>query len=58
MPLSRFTELELQAMCQARLGMLELWLRRLIQDRFEDVYANDILHAKHPSGSFIVKKRN
>lgn len=56
MPLSRFTELELQAMCQVQLGMLELWLRRLIQDRFEYVYANDILHAKHSSGSFIVKK--
>jgi hypothetical protein len=57
MPLARLTEHELRDACRARLEMLELWLRRLIHEKFELVYSADILNAKNASGDFVVKKQ-
>jgi hypothetical protein len=37
--------------------MLELWLRRLIHEKFEQVYSGDILNAKNAAGDFVVKKQ-
>jgi hypothetical protein len=37
--------------------MLELWLRRLIHEQFEQNYSNDILNAKNTAGDFVVKKQ-
>ena len=37
--------------------MLELWLRRLVHERFVQVYASDILNAKTSSGDFIVNNK-
>ena len=57
MPLARLTEHELRDACRARLEMLELWLRRLIHEKFEQVYSADILNAKNAAGDFVVKKQ-
>jgi hypothetical protein len=56
MPLSKLTEGDLRDACRARLEMLELWLRRLIHEQFEQIYSNDILNAKDAAGDFVVKK--
>jgi hypothetical protein len=37
--------------------MLELWLRRLIHEQFEQIYSNDILSAKNAAGDFVLKKQ-
>jgi hypothetical protein len=57
MPLSRLTERDLRDACRARLEMLELWLRRLIHEQFEQMFSNDILHAKNAAGEFVLKKQ-
>jgi hypothetical protein len=57
MPLSKLTESELREACRARIEMLELWLRRLIQEQFEQIYSNDILNAKNAAGDFVLKKQ-
>jgi hypothetical protein len=57
MPLSGLTERDLRDGCRARLEMLELWLRRLIHEQFEQIYSNDILNAKNALGEFILKKQ-
>jgi len=56
MPLSKLTESELREACRARLEMLELWLRRLIHEQFEQIYSSDILNAKNAAGDFVLKK--
>jgi hypothetical protein len=56
MPLSKLTESELREACRARIEMLELWLRRLVQEQFEQNYSNDILNAKNAVGQFVLKK--
>jgi hypothetical protein len=56
MPLSKLTEIELREACRARIEMLELWLRRLIHEQFEEIYSNDILNAKNAAGEFVLKK--
>jgi hypothetical protein len=57
MPLSKLTEGDLRDACRARLEMLELWLRRLIHEQFEQIYSNDILNAKNAAGDFVVRKQ-
>jgi hypothetical protein len=57
MPLSKLTELDLREACRARLEMLELWLRRLIHEQFEQIYSSDILNAKNAAGDFVVTKQ-
>jgi hypothetical protein len=57
MPLSKLPERDLRDACRARLEMLELWLRRLIHEQFEQIYSNDILNAKNAAGDFVLKKR-
>jgi hypothetical protein len=57
MPLSRLTESDLRDACRARLEMLELWLRRLIHEQFEQIYSNDILNAKNAAGDFVLNKQ-
>lgn len=57
MPLSKLTERDLRDACRARLEMLELWLRRLIHEKFEEIYSNDILNAKNTAGEFVLKKK-
>jgi hypothetical protein len=57
MPLSKLTERDLRDACRARLEMLELWLRGLIHEKFEEIYSNDILHAKNAAGDFVLKKQ-
>ena len=56
MPLSKLSEHDLTQACEARLRILELWLRRLIIDRIQLKYSADILSAKNQNGDFIVKK--
>jgi hypothetical protein len=56
MPLSKLPERDLRDACRARLEMLELWLRRLIHEKFEETYSNDILNAKNAAGDFVLKK--
>jgi hypothetical protein len=56
MPLSKLTERDLRDACRARLEMLELWLRGLIHEKFEEIYSNDILNAKNAAGDFVLKK--
>jgi hypothetical protein len=57
LPLSKLTQLDLRDACRARLEMLELWLRRLIHEQFEQEYSKDILNAKNKAGDFVLKKR-
>jgi len=57
MPLSKLTEPDLREACRARLEMLELWLRRLIHEQFEQTYSSDILNAKNAAGDFVVAKQ-
>ena len=54
---SRLTEPDLREACRARLEMLELWLRRLIHEQFEQIYSCDILNAKNAAGDFVVTKQ-
>jgi hypothetical protein len=56
MPLAKLPERDLRDACRARLEMLELWLRRLIHEQFEQMYSNDILNAKNAAGDFVLKK--
>ena len=35
---------------------VELWLRRLVQEQFEQQYSNDILKAKNAAGEFVLNK--
>src|SRR5271165_612721 len=56
MPLSKLTESELREACRARIEMLELWLRRLVQEQFEQHYSNDILTATNAAGQFVLNK--
>src|SRR5271165_1203612 len=56
MPLSKLTESELREACRAQIEMLELWLRRLVQEQFEQNYSNDILKAKNAVGQFVLNK--
>jgi hypothetical protein len=56
MPLSKLPERDLRDACRARLEMLEVWLRRLIHEKFEQIYSNDILNAKNAAGDFVLKK--
>ncbi len=55
MALEHIPENELRDYCRRRIETLEVWLRQLIQEKFQEVYASDILAAKRHSDQFVIK---
>jgi hypothetical protein len=55
MPLHSIPETELRDHCRRAIEGLELWLRRLIDDRFSAVFGSDYMNAKKPNGDRLIR---
>jgi hypothetical protein len=55
MPLHNIPEKDLRDHCRRIIESLELWLRRLIDDRLSEKYGSNYIDAKRADGSFVIK---
>lgn len=53
--LEKLIEYELRQTCRSRLEMLESWLRRLIDQRLNEIYGGNLTTAKRGNAEYVVK---